>query len=237
MRYESAELAKISINCCLVASVAVANTLAEICEHAGADWSEIVPALKKDKRIGPHAYLAPGLGIAGGNLERDLNTVIGLSERFGTEAGTVRAWIHNSRYRKNWVLRLLHRQVFPQCPDAVLAVWGLAYKQDTNSTKNSPSLELLTQLGGFRVQAYDPVVKAGSLGMGLVEAASALEACEGADVLAIMTPWSQFARENPADALARMKGRIIIDPYRVLADQAARMDDITYYTLGSPSQD
>src|SRR3970282_1279053 len=75
MRYESAELAKISINMFLVASVSTANTLAELCEKTGAEWSEIVPALKLDKRIGPHSYLAPGLGIAGGNLERDLATV------------------------------------------------------------------------------------------------------------------------------------------------------------------
>src|SRR5207245_1505995 len=75
MRYESAELAKISINMFLVASISTTNTLAELCERIGADWSEIVPALKLDKRIGQHAYLAPGLGIAGGNLERDLTTV------------------------------------------------------------------------------------------------------------------------------------------------------------------
>ncbi len=58
-----------------MASVSVANTLAELCEQIGADWSEIAPALKLDRRIGQHAYLAPGLGIAGGNLERDLATV------------------------------------------------------------------------------------------------------------------------------------------------------------------
>ena len=72
MAYESAELAKISINFCLVASITVANTLAEVCERIGADWSEIAPALKLDRRIGQGAYLSPGLGIAGGNLERDL---------------------------------------------------------------------------------------------------------------------------------------------------------------------
>lgn len=66
MLYESAELAKISINMCLVASVTISNTLAELCENIGADWSEIVPALKLDKRIGQYAYLSPGLGIAGG---------------------------------------------------------------------------------------------------------------------------------------------------------------------------
>ena len=68
MRYESAELAKISINMCLVASIGVANTLAEICENNGADWSEIIPSLRLDKRIGKHSYIEPGLGIAGGNL-------------------------------------------------------------------------------------------------------------------------------------------------------------------------
>ena len=73
MRYESAEFAKISINTCLSSSVTTANVLAELCEKIGADWSEIVPALKMDKRIGQHAYIKPGLGISGGNLERDLN--------------------------------------------------------------------------------------------------------------------------------------------------------------------
>ena len=68
MRYESAELAKISINICLVASISAANTLAEICEKIGADWSEISPALRLDRRIGQHSYIVPGLGDAGDRL-------------------------------------------------------------------------------------------------------------------------------------------------------------------------
>ena len=59
MRFESAELSKIAINCCLVSSISVANTLAELCEGIGAEWGEIAPALKLDRRIGPHAYLEP----------------------------------------------------------------------------------------------------------------------------------------------------------------------------------
>ena len=77
MRLESAELAKIAINFFLVSTVCTTNTLAELCESIGADWGEIAPALRLDRRIGPHAYLKPGLGIAGGNLERDLVTVQG----------------------------------------------------------------------------------------------------------------------------------------------------------------
>ena len=99
MRFESAELAKISINMCLVASVSTANTLAELCEKIGADWSEIVPALKLDRRIGKYSYLSPGLGISGGNLERDLATVCRFGDQYGTDVGVVRAWIKNSQYR------------------------------------------------------------------------------------------------------------------------------------------
>ena len=72
MRYESAELAKIAINVFLASTISATNTLAELCEVTGADWSEIAPALRLDARIGPDAYLDPGLGISGGNLERDL---------------------------------------------------------------------------------------------------------------------------------------------------------------------
>src|SRR5262249_15164929 len=121
MRYESAELAKIAINFCLVASIGVANTLAELSEAIGADWSEIVPALKLDKRIGPHSYLSPGLGIAGGNLERDLRTVLDLARDKQTDTGIVQAWIGNSRHRKDWCWRVLHERVLARKPDARIA--------------------------------------------------------------------------------------------------------------------
>ena len=139
MRYESAELAKISINMCLVASVTVANTLAELCENIGADWSEIVPALKLDRRIGPYSYLTPGLGIAGGNLERDLATVERLAAEHSTDASIVRAWTHNSRHRRDWAARTIRTALLNSKPEATIAVWGLAYKENTHSIKNSPS--------------------------------------------------------------------------------------------------
>jgi UDPglucose 6-dehydrogenase len=116
MRYESAELAKIAINCCLVASVSVANTLAELSERIGADWSEIAPALRLDRRIGAYSYLAPGLGIAGGNLERDLATVLRLSEATGSEASVIKSFGRNSRHRKDWALRIIHREVLARTP-------------------------------------------------------------------------------------------------------------------------
>ena len=233
MRYESAELAKIAINCCLVSSVSVANTLAELCERLGAAWPEIVPALKLDKRIGQHAYLAPGLGIAGGNLERDLATVCRLADEHGTDAGVVRAWIANSRNRRDWVLNALHEAVLSKLEDPVIAVLGLAYKQDTRSTKNSPSLALLGHLAPFRVRVYDPVVPASEAEHARChEATSELDACEGADALAIMTPWGQFGRLDPAQIARKLRGKLVLDPYAVLKASACRAAGLEYRTLG-----
>lgn len=233
MRYESAELAKISINMCLVASVTTANTLAELCEKIGADWSEIVPALKLDRRIGPYSYLAPGLGIAGGNLERDLATVCNFADEYGTDANMVRAWVANSRHRRDWALRTLHREVLSKAADPVIAVLGLAYKQDTHSVKNSPSIALLSSLMPFRVRLFDPVVPASAApNSHKIGTASELEACDGADAVVIMTPWAQFRSLEPAAIASRLRGKIVLDPYAVLDRVACRAAGLEYHTLG-----
>jgi UDPglucose 6-dehydrogenase len=233
MRYESAELAKISINMCLVASLSVANTMAEICEHIGADWSEIVPALKLDRRIGAYSYLAPGLGIAGGNLERDLATVCRYADQYGTDAGVVRAWIANSQHRRDWVLGVLYRDLLSIHAEPVIAVLGLAYKQDTHSVKNSPSLALLEHLKSFQMRVFDPVVPVAALGHPRCHgAASELEACEGADAVVIMTPWNQFRQLDSVQIAAHLRGKLVLDPYAVLNGVACRNAGLRYLTLG-----
>ena len=234
MRYESAELAKISINMFLVSSVSTTNILAELCEAIGADWSEIVPALRLDKRIGQHAYLSPGLGIAGGNLERDLATVIRFADERGTDAGVVRAWLANSRHRRDWALRLLHEHILSKVREPVLAVLGLAYKQDTHSTKNSPSLALLAHLHAFRVQLYDPLVPASEAAHPRAQGAkSELEAIDGSDALIVMTPWPQFAKIEAGEAARRLRGKLVLDPYAVLDERAWRRAGLDYRRLGA----
>ena len=217
MRYESAELAKLSINLFLVSSVTTANALAEVCEAIGADWSEIAPALRLDARIGQHAYVQPGLGISGGNLERDLATVQALAERHGTDAGIVSAWRADSRYRRDWVLRKLHATVLSKHQAPSIAMWGLAYKPGTHSTKNSPSIALLEALGRCGVNIYDPqaVLPAGTT-PAAIQAGSALEACREADALVVMVPWPEFSTVSLAHIRELMRGDVIIDPFSVL---------------------
>lgn len=233
MRLESAELAKISINCCLAASVAVANTLAELCGHIGADWTEIAPALRLDRRIGMHAYLTPGLGLAGGNIERDLATIMRLSMQHGTKADVIRAVAADSIFRKDWALRVLHESLLSKATDARLGILGLAYKENTASIKHSPSLALITHLAPWPIRVFDPAVMASAAGHPAVTPAhSALDAAQGVDALAIMTPWPEFRGLDAHDIAAAMRGRLVLDPYRVLDAAQATAANLDYRTLG-----
>lgn len=233
MRFESAELAKIAINFFLVSTVTTTNTLAEVCEAIGADWAEIAPALRLDKRIGPHAYLKPGLGIAGGNLERDLVTVQSLAATHGLEAGVVSAWQRNSAHRKAWALRTLQRETQLNAPSLRLAVWGLAYKQDTHSIKNSASVELLVALAGTEIQTYDPAAKLEpDLFPGVTPCPTALGALDRADALVIMTPWAEFSTVSPAEIRAHLRGTLVIDPHGTLDRRACAAAGLNLRQLG-----
>jgi UDPglucose 6-dehydrogenase len=233
MRLESAELAKIAINFFLVSSVSTTNTLAEVCEAIGADWDEIAPALRLDRRIGPHAYLKPGLGLAGGNLERDLATVRRLAALHGTDDRVVAAWQANSRHRRDWALRRLQADLLGRVRDPLVAVWGIAYKQDTHSIKNSPSVELLRALPGVRFVAHDPAARLPADGFGHVRTvADPLAALDGADALVVMTPWSSYRGQPAAELARRLRGRLVLDPYAALDGPACLAAGLGYRRLG-----
>ena len=233
MKYESAELAKISINLFLSASVSTTNSIAELCEKIGADWNEIVPSLKLDKRIGPHAYLAPGLGISGGNIERDLETFASIANAHGTDADVIKSYSSNSRYRKNWVLRTLQKEVLGKNPQAQIAMWGIAYKQETKSIKNSPAIALLEGLEGVSMKAYDPQAE---LPIGrfpnVKQMPTAVESCIGSQALVVMTPWPEFSKVDLRKVKQALGALVVIDPLGLLdQDQCAELG-FTYFKLG-----
>ena len=236
MKYESAELTKISINMFLAISVSMSNCLAELCESVGADWSEITPALRLDRRIGEHAYLAPGLGIAGGNLERDLVSVVSMAREYGTDSDIVTSVIENSRYRRDWVLRQLHRML-PVPSESTIALWGLAYKVDTKSTKNAPSLALVAALPGSCIRAYDPAVDPVDVPEEVVRGTSPLDACHGADVLVVMTPWEEFRHVDLGKVRQGMKGDLIIDPFGLIESDHCAENGLKHRRIGVATEE
>ena len=192
-----------------------ANTLADLCEAVGANWSEMVPALRLDRRIGPAAYIRPSLGVAGGNLERDLVTLRGLGHQHGVDVAYVDTLLAHNARRYRWVQRQLDRRVLDRDGRAVVAVWGLAYKKNTRSTKNSMALRVIENLRGrAEVRAYDPLVKAPDVNVAATLVESRDAALVGADCLLILTDWDEFASPPggrvPVDAPAggdRLRGR------------------------------
>ena len=115
-------------------------------------------------------------------------------------------------------------------PRARVGVWGLAYKEDTHSTKNSPALTLLAHLDASQIAAYDPQVD-GSI-LADCRARSALDALDNVDALCIMTPWPEFRTIEPADIAKRMRGDLIIDPHGMLTAAAVRNAGMQHITLG-----
>jgi len=228
-------LTKIAINAFLVSSVSTTNMLAELSAEIDADWTEVAPALRLDRRIGPYAYLSPGLGIAGGNLERDLMAIRSMARRNGTDARLVDQWIELSRYHCDWVIRTIHLNVLPERSNPVIAIWGLPYKPNTDSTRNSPTLALLSTLRGFEVKLYDPVaVLPPAYASMATQCGSALETCDQADVLVIMTPWAEFGNADLKRVEEAMRGRIIIDPFGIFGGKNERGFGFSYFKLGAP---
>jgi len=232
LRYESAELTKTAINLYLCAAVTYANTLADLCEAVGADWSEMMAPLRLDRRIGPAAYIRPGLGIAGGNLERDLVTLRELCRSGGVDSAFIDTLIDYNSRRYQWVHRKLDAHVFSAVSRPVLAVWGLAYKRNTRSTKNSMALRVIGDLRDRAdVRAWDPVVGAGDVDVPVKVVGDAAEALDGADALLVLTDWPEFATP-PAEALRRMRRRVVIDCVGIVDAKRTDLRGVTYVTMG-----
>jgi UDPglucose 6-dehydrogenase len=235
MRYESAELAKTAINLYLCAAVTYANTLADLCETVGADWTEMLPALRLDKRIGPAAYIRPGLGIAGGNLERDLVTLRDLCRANEVDGALIETMVDYNARRHWWVHRKLEEHLFPSTPSPTIAVWGLAYKKNTRSTKNSMALRVIGELAGRAdVRAWDPMVGASDVSVPAKVVAHRDEALVAADCLLILADWDEFAVPRP-EALRTMRRPLIIDCVGVVDAERADLGGVQYFAMGRPA--
>lgn len=234
MRWESAELTKTAINLYLCAGVTYANTMADLCEAVGADWSEMAPALRLDRRIGPAAYIRPSLGIAGGNLERDMVALRALGRARGLDVELIETMLDYNERRRAWVHRQLAAHVLPHTPHPKLAAWGLAYKKNTRSTKNSTALRVLADLAGrAEVCAWDPALSAADVDVPAKIAAERTEPLRGADALLVLTDWDEFAAIG-ADEIAAMRRPLVIDCVGVV-DAARLPTGTSFVAMGCPA--
>lgn len=235
MSYESAELTKQAINLYLATSLTVANTLADLCESSGADMREVVPALRQDRRIGQYAYLKPGLGFAGGNLERDLLRLSALGRRSGAEVGLVDYVLRYNAGRSAWVRRQLDRHIFPFVQVPRIGVWGLAYKKNTSSTLDSFAVRALKELAGkAELMAYDPAASLPPELDGTVSQCGRWEAASASDCLLVLTDWDEFADTDYQALRKGMKGpAVILDCVGIMDGRAAAAHGLRYVAVGA----
>lgn len=231
MSFESAELTKAAINLYLANSVTFANTLSDFCEIAGSDINEIIPALKSDKRIGEYAYITPGLRIAGGHLERDLSLLERLAKRKKISSGSVGFIIKQNNLRYKWVLKKINTHLKKKNPK--ICIWGLSYKKDTTSTKNSASLEILKALKGkANIAAYDPMAIVPESINGYKRYKDKYEALRGSDCLLILTEWGEFQKTQTKKIKNLMKSNLIIDTAGVMSNRKEELKNFNYISMG-----
>lgn len=232
LNYESAELAKISINMFLITQVCTTNLLASICEKIGADWQSIIPALMLDSRIGPHAYIYPGLGLSGGNLERDLKTLISLNKTYSVKDKILKSILYNSNVNKNWVINKISTTKVNK-KKSIIAILGLAYKENTSSIKNSPSLSLIHKLRNYKLFVYDLKIKQDNIkNLNITLSQSIIEVLENAEILVIMNKSIEFKKITLRLLKKKFKGKHIFDPMGVLMHLNLKKCGYNYHVIG-----
>lgn len=230
MNYESAELAKISINMFLVSSITTTNMLSELSNKVGAHWSDISKALRLDKRIGKYAYLNPGLGISGGNLERDINSVIQMNKKISLDNRMFEYWKKKSKYYKNWSIRKF-LELKKKIKVKKIIILGLTYKPETDSLKNSPSLELINKLKKeYSLTLYDPVIKR-LISKNYNFSDSIINAVKNSELIFIMTPWKQFKILNSEKITKILSRKIIIDPFGIISNKLLTNNNKKYFSI------
>ena len=231
MEYESAEIAKISINLLLASSVTTTNILSELCEKVSADWNEIIPALKLDKRIGKFAYIRPGLGIAGGNIERDIVTVKKMLNKKSPPDLLLKNMLENSQYMKRWVSRILSKEKILNIKNKInIGIVGAAYKENTNSIKNSPTIELLSYLKNKNISIYEPMLNLELKNKNIKQITNLKKLIEKNKVIIFMRPWTNQKEIN--NIYNDLRKKFVIDPYGVINFKNQKNKLSKYFTIG-----
>ncbi|MDD2714777.1 MAG: nucleotide sugar dehydrogenase [Candidatus Wallbacteria bacterium] len=234
MSIESAEMTKHAINAFLAASVSFANEIAVLCESVGADAKDVERGLKTEDRIGPKAYLSPGVAFSGGTLARDIVFLSETGNSFDLPLHLIKAVKESNDFHKGWVQRKC-LEIFGGLSGRQMAVLGLTYKPGTDTLRRSFSVELCCWLNqqGAVIKAFDPSIKElpGSLKGVLSIADSIKNAVLGADCMIVATEWPVF-RELDPETIREISGCVVIDPNGFIEKQLIGCSGINYVRVG-----
>jgi len=240
MGVRSAELTKYAANSMLATRISFMNEVANLAEAIGADIEEVRRGIGSDPRIG-YQFLYPGAGFGGSCFPKDVKAL----QRSAGEAGhplKLLAAVEAVNEAQKHVLAGKIRRHFGSLSGKTIALWGLAFKANTDDMREAPSLSLIDDLTreGASVQAYDPA--AGHEARKLFEkngnvkiVDSAIDALEGADALAIVTEWQEFRSPDFAAIREKLKTPAIFDGRNLYDPAAVRAQGLEYFPIGRKS--
>jgi len=231
----SAEMIKYASNAFLASKISFINAIANICDLAGADVTQVMKGVGLDSRIGP-AFLQAGLGFGGSCFPKDADSLVHTAARLGYDFRLLRAVVEVNRERPQHFVENIAKVLAP-LDDKVVGVLGLAFKANTDDMREARSVEVIAQLlgAGATVRAYDPVAIDNAravLPTAVRYAASAYEAADGADAVALVTEWNEFKFLNLERLRSVMRRPLVFDGRNVWEPERMRRLGFEYHSIG-----
>ncbi|NCB37726.1 MAG: UDP-glucose/GDP-mannose dehydrogenase family protein [Erysipelotrichia bacterium] len=214
MDLASAEMTKYAANAMLATKISFMNDIANLCEKLGVDVSQVRQGIGSDSRIG-YPFIFPGPGYGGSCFPKDVQALVKIGEQNGYKLEILEA-VEAVNHRQKKVLFNKVQGRFADLKNKIIAVWGLAFKPNTDDMREAPSIVLIEQLlaAGATVKTYDPEAAGEAykiFGDKIVYGKKSYEILEGADALVIVTEWNEFRRPDLDKVKSLLKTPIIFD--------------------------
>ena len=237
MDVRSAELTKYAANAMLATKISFMNELANLAEHFGADIESVRVGIGSDPRIG-YAFIYPGVGYGGSCFPKDVQALKRSADEVGYEASILTA-VESVNNRQKHVLFDKIKAHFGDLRGKTIALWGLAFKPNTDDMREAASRVLMESLwaAGARVRAYDPVAMPECRRIygeraDLVLCKSSPEVMEGADALAIVTEWREFRSPDFEHIKGALRTPAIFDGRNLYDPGQMAQAGFSYYAIG-----
>ena len=238
MDTRSAELTKYAANAMLATKISFMSEIANLAERLGADIESVRQGIGSDPRIGYH-FIYPGCGYGGSCFPKDVKALVRTAASVGLEARLIEAVEAVNRIQKTVLFGKLDQIFDGRLQGRTIAVWGLAFKPNTDDMRDAPSRDLMESLwaAGARVQAYDPEAMEATRRIygdraDLVLADSKEAALKGADALAICTEWKQFRIVDFGRLKAELANPVVVDGRNLYDPAEAAAGGLLYYAIG-----
>ena len=238
MDVRSAELTKYAANAMLATKISFMNEMANIAERVGADIELVRHGIGSDPRIGYH-FIYPGAGYGGSCFPKDVQALEKTAKSYGYAAEVLRAVEAVNLRQKEKLFELIHRHFDGALAGKTIAVWGLAFKPNTDDMREAPSRRLLEQLweAGAKVRAYDPEARQEAARVfgerdDLVLCEDAHSALSGADALALVTEWKAFRSPDFKRIKKTLATPVLFDGRNVYEPRVVEAAGLAYYGIG-----